>query len=70
MKEYGAMEQQLHSFLTLALGAVSCQLHALANLLSRKKSPSTHSIGDMIGLTAGPGAFMKINNYWTCQELS
>jgi hypothetical protein len=23
----------------------------------------------MIGLTAGPDAFMKINDYWTCQEL-
>jgi hypothetical protein len=64
------MEQQLHSFLTLALGAVSCQLHALANLLSRgKKPPITHSIGAMIGLTAGPDAFMKINVYWTCQNI-
>jgi len=56
MKQYGGMELQHHSFLTLALGAqVSCQLCALVNLLSRKKRPPiTHSMGDMIGLTAGP----------------
>jgi hypothetical protein len=49
---------------------VSYQLHGLANLLSMKKAPGTHSMGDMIGLTAGPDAFMKINGFWTCQELN
>ena len=27
-------------------------------------------MGDMIGLTAGPDAFMKINGFWTYQELN
>jgi hypothetical protein len=35
----------------------------------QEKKTSTHSTGAMIGLTAGPDAFMKINDYWTCQEL-
>jgi hypothetical protein len=69
MKEYGGMELQHHSFLSLALGAVKLSASCPGQFTIKKKAPRTHSTRDMIGLTPGPDAFMKINGFWTCQEL-
>jgi len=60
------MEVQLHAFLASALHRGELPTSLPSRFTPRERDPSTHWIGDWVGLSACPDAVAKVKNPCPC----